>query len=296
MMGAAALVARAIVLSAITIAVGAVVFRLSVIARATGVADAVLAEWNTRSTRLGALAAAAIVLVAPARLYFQAASFVMEGDPVMPMMRNVLMTGWGRGWKAQAGIALVACVALWLARRVTAMWAVAALAVLALSATPAFMGHAAAAEHLAALSVGADWTHVIAAGAWIGTLVFLAIVVGGRDSDVDGATAARAIECFHPVALASAAILVATGVTSLWLRVEHLADLLHSAYGAILGVKLALTAGVAAVGLHHSRHGVRLARAGGPAALRRTLLGETLLAAGVIAATAALIATSPHVD
>lgn len=294
---ALALVARAVALAAIVVSTGAVVFRWGVLHRWPDGGQSPVPAWNGLAARTGAIAAACLVVSAPVRWFAQARSLVQADDPVLPMMANVLRTMWGRGWLLQAAAAVTLLVGMILARadRRTG-WALAALSVAALTLSPALMGHAVAAERLQSVSVGADWIHVAMAGAWVGALTVLAIVARApapapSDGDAPTAPVATLIELFHPVALTCSAVLVLTGVVSLLLRVEHLVDLLHSAYGAILAVKLALTLGVAAFGLHHSRRGAATARGGG--AVARTLAAEAVLAAMVVAATAVLVGTSP---
>lgn len=212
------------------------------------------------------------------------------------MMANVLRTMWGRGWLLQALAAAVLLAAFVLANRgLAAGWWLALAAVAGVTASPALMGHAVAADHYLVVSLLADWLHVAMAGAWLGALAMLTMIVRRSDQADSGAeeTTATLIELFHPVALAGATVLTATGVVSLLLRVEHLADLLHSAYGAILAVKLALTFGVAILGWRHSRGAAQMARAGGAHALRRSLAAEIALAAAVITVTAVLVATAP---
>jgi copper transport protein len=271
---------------------GAVTFRWAVIRRWPASNPAPLDVWSAFVARAGAWAGCCALLIAPVRLYEQARSLVIAGDPVLPMVGNVTHTMWGRGWMLQAAASLAMLTGLLFARgKSVAGWWLGLVSAVAVTLSPALMGHAVAAEHLVAGSVLVDWIHVAMAGAWIGSLTMLALIV--RSPGVSGAAAATLIELFHPVAFACSAVLVATGVISLFLRVDHIADLLHSAYGAVLAVKLAFTLGVCALGLRHARSGARLARAGETQSVARSLSAETILAAVVIAATAVLVATAP---
>lgn len=240
-------------------------------------------------------AAAAISIVAPARLYLQARSLVDLTDPVLPMMSNVLRTTWGRGWLVQLMASLAALAGFLIVNlRGRGGLGLALLAALVLTLSPALMGHAVAADRLVVLSLGSDWLHVTAAGAWVGTLCIVTIVsVSIGDAVPEKPSTANLIAAFHPVALAAATALVVSGVASLLLRVEHLGDLFRSTYGGILAVKLALTAAVAVLGWHHARNGVRLAIGGSRSTLTRSLMAETILAAVVIGATALLVGTAP---
>jgi putative copper export protein len=291
-----AVVARAVALAAIVVMTGALAFRWGVLRRWPAARPAPLAEWSGFAASAGAWAAACLLLVTPARLYVQAQGLTMAGDPVLPMMGNVMHTMWGRGLMLQSVASLTMLAGFLCALRLASWgWWFALVAAAGITLSPALMGHAVAAEHLLVLSVLADWIHVAMAGAWIGALAMLALIA--RSAITSGAgpgeSIATLIELFHPVALTCSVVLVVTGVVSLVLRVSSISDLLHSTYGAILAVKLTLTAGVAALGLHHARRGAHLARLGKARGVARSLAAEMTVAALVIAATAALVGTSP---
>jgi putative copper export protein len=244
---------------------------------------------------VGTWASATLLLVAPARLLFQARLLVPPGDPLAPMAVNVLGTTWGKGLTLQAASALAALVGFLLARRGRdGGWTLALAAALALSLSPAMMGHAVAPERALAWSVLADWLHVLSAGGWTGTLCLIAVAgMALRGSDGGGETLALLILRFHRVALTCAAALLATGVVSLLFRVEHLRDLFTSAYGALFFVKLAMAAVVAGFGAYHSRAGAKRARIEGAGGVARTLLAETAFAALTIVVTAVLVGSEP---
>lgn len=282
-----AAVARAIAFAGIVVVTGAVVFHWIVLRRA--------ARTSTLPPLAGVVAAACIMLVSPLRLYEQARALVDASDPVAPMMHNVLNTAWGHTLLLQDAAALLALLAFVLAmKRMSAGWWLTLVPALALCCTPAYMGHAAAVEQYVAVSIVVDCLHVMAASAWVGALFLLALVIHSvKDFRASGDTAAALIDAFHPVAQWSVVTLVVTGVMSLSFRVLHFTWLLHSEYGALFAIKLALTLLVAAVGFHHSRNGAERARASGAKAVTTTLLVECALAACVIAATSVLVATSP---
>jgi putative copper export protein len=285
-----AVAARAIAFAGIVVLAGAMAFYFGVLRRHAGAA-----AHSAQSATIGAFAALCVLLVAPVRLYEQARAFVDAPDPVTPMIANVLGTLWGRGLMVQALAACAALAGLLLARRgVRAGWWLSLIAIASLCATPAFMGHAAAAEQYLVLSIVADWVHVSAAGAWVGSLLLLTLAVRRlAAAGASGDSAASLIELFHPIALASTGVLLASGVVSLWLRMEHLTDLLRSEYGVWFGIKIVLTIVVASIGFFHSRSGARFARRDGPRAIVRTLTIEVVVAVAVIAATAVLVGTSP---
>lgn len=283
--GAGVIGARAVALGATVLAVGAVAFRLTV-ARRTG-------DGDDTARMLGLVAACALIVAAPWRLWLQARGFVDTGDAVFPMMANVLQTRWGTGWTLQLGGAGLALVGFMIGNR-RANHALGAVGALLLVTAPAFMGHAIAVANARWLAVGADAAHTLAASAWTGALVVLTAWGARRAGAPEGnASFARMIHAFHPVALASAVTVAATGALGAWLRVARLATLLHTDYGAILGAKLALVAAIVVLGTLHSRRGERDALAGAPA-LQRSLRAEVALAVLTIVVTALLVGTSPE--
>ena len=289
-----ATLARAVALASIIVMAGAVTFRWAVLLRWQAQPAGLHREWEEIVARSGAWAAGCLLLVAPARVYLQARSLVVAGDPVLPMMGNVLQTTWGSGWLFQVVATLNLFIGFSLARRAEARgWRLAVAAAACAALSPALMGHAIAAERLVALSVLTDWVHVAMAGGWVGALAMLVLLSRTPEANAPGAPVSVLIELFHPVALTCSIVLVGTGVISVLLRVPHLADLLHSPYGAVLGIILALTLGLAALGLHHARRGARLVRLGETRRVARSLAVEAMLAVVVVGATAVLVGTSP---
>lgn len=287
--GAGAVGTRAVVLGGTVLAAGAVAFRL-VVARRVGAGDATAVRWGMWSSVV-------LLAVAAPRLWLQARGFVDAGDPVLPMMANVLQTRWGLGWSLQAAGALVALSGFipspWKSRWGGALCVAGALA---LVAAPALMGHAVAVTRLRWLAVPADMLHTLAASTWTGALTVLTVCAAKLRTDREGgATTGRMITAFHPMALTSAAVIVATGALGAWLRVTHLSSLLHTGYGAIFATKLVFAALVTAIGGYHSRRGAEDARRGA-ATLHRSLRAEVLFAALVIVATALLVGSPPEPD
>jgi copper transport protein len=244
---------------------------------------------------VGAWASTTLLLVAPVRLLVQARALVAPGDPIAPMAANVLGTTWGKGLTVQAASALAALTGFLIARRGRdGGWTLALAAALALTLSPAMMGHAVAPERGLAWSLLADWLHVLSAGGWTGTLCLIAVAAMAlRGSDGGGETLALLIARFHRVALTCAATLLASGVVSLLYRVEHLRDLLSSAYGALFFVKLAMAAVVAGFGAYHSRAGAERSRREGTGGVALTLLAESAFAALTIVVTAVLVGSEP---
>lgn len=240
------------------------------------------------------LAAALVSVVIAVRLVQQAAAFADTPDAWRSAVSLVLtQTTWGIGWFLQA-LALP-CVLLAAPRAVRsggAMQVALGVALVALCASPAFSGHAVGAPRLALVAIALDTVHVLAAGAWLGTLGTVAVVALPIARDTGGVTMTRVLARFSPIALASAFALAATGVFASWLHLETLAALWTSDYGLMLVRKLVLLAGVAAVGAYNWKVVTpRLAATGDLAALRRSTLIELTLALALIAVTSVLVAT-----
>lgn len=287
--GAGAVAARAAVLAGTVLAAGAVAFRL-VVVRQVGEGEATAVRWGLWSSVV-------LLAVAAPRLWLQARGFVDAGDPILPMVANVLQTRWGLGWWLQTTGALLA-LAGFVASPWKARWRrwLCIAGTLALVAAPALMGHAVAVTRLRWLAVPADMLHTLAASTWTGALTVLTVCAAKlRTARDGGATTGRLITAFHPMALTSAVVIVATGALGVWLRVAHLSSLLHTSYGAIFATKLALAGAVAAMGAYHSRRGVQDARIGAPTLLR-SLRAEVLFAVLVLVATALLVGSPPEPD
>jgi len=246
--------------------VGVVAFRLLVLPRVGASPAVALAKAGThevlaatmipRLATLGLVAGLAVVIAAIGRLL--AEQSVMAASMSMDVTDIVRQTAWGGAWLLQVGAAIIACVGFALARRrLTIGWTVATVAALVLAVTPALSGHAAGMPHFRTLAITTDSIHVIAAGAWLGSLCALvfvglptAIRTQSRNTSTDHSTAlvADMTNAFSPVALTFAAVVVLTGLISAWLRLGSVSALWRTSYGIVLLVKLALVGCVFAAG------------------------------------------------
>jgi putative copper export protein len=146
----------------------------------------------------------------------------------------------------------------------------------------------------------AQWTrlvnpvHVLAGGAWIGTLFLLlaAALPAAMAQPVERreALVARLIHAFSPLALASAGVLGVFGVITAWRHLKHWTALWSTPYGIALMVKLVVVAAVLALGAWNLRRiKPRLGAPGGAAALRVSARAEALAALLVLVITAVLV-------
>ena len=242
------------------------------------------------------LAAAAVLLgiSAVVRLWLQSIALHGSERAWDTALLSIMLTdtAWGRAWLMQAVLFALLGMAIAWARpgRDRKGLAVAVVAVLGLATIPALSGHAAGLTGNERLIVLNDTIHVVAAGAWIGTLAIL--MIGAipilRRMAGDG-TAADAIDRFSPLALAAGAAVVLSGLVNSIAHLQSVPQLWTTGYGRVLLVKLLLIAGVAAAGFVNWRLvRPRLRTEDGMRRLRLAASAELTFAFLVIIATAVL--------
>jgi putative copper resistance protein D len=170
--------------------------------------------------------------------------------------------------------------------------------------TLAWAGHGAAGSDLeGAVHLAADILHLIAAAAWGGALVPLALLlhVARRDpGEASAAIARTAVLRFSPLGISSVGTLVASGAANTWVLAGSVPALLDTDYGRLLLVKVALFLVMLAFGaINRLWLAPHLVHAASPSAaahalrqIERNSLIETGLAA-VIIAIVALLGTLP---
>ncbi len=94
------------------------------------------------------------------------------------------------------------------------------------------------------VQLAADALHLIAASAWIGGLVPLALLLSfaGKQSDPWMAIATTVTQRFSILGIVSVATLIASGTANAWFLVGSVKALTTTEYGRVLMVKLALFA------------------------------------------------------
>lgn len=100
------------------------------------------------------------------------------------------------------------------------------------------------------------WLHLMAAVTWIGGMIFAAMILQpvmrrSFTPEVRMPLYRDIGSRFKAVQLACLGILLATGLQKLW-TLRETPEVFHSAYGMILGVKLALVAAVSILSALHS--------------------------------------------
>lgn len=157
----------------------------------------------------------------------------------------------------------------------------------------AWSAHAAATEGSnGAILLGAESLHLLAAGAWLGSLAPLFILAGALPAD-RGFHAARR---FSPLGILCVVILAGTALAQGWILIGGLAGLIGTDYGWVALAKLTLfLAMLALAAANRLRHTPALGGPGGEAArrrLRRSIGAEAIIGLAVVFA-AALLADLP---
>jgi putative copper resistance protein D len=137
------------------------------------------------------------------------------------------------------------------AKGVTSLWLKTAAVLLAavLVGTLAFAGHAIGGQGIEGIvHPSADILHLIAAAAWVGALMPLAVLLTMTGPDTAGLAVARtATRRFSTLGIVSVATLLLTGIVNSWYLVGSVSALTGTGYGQLLLVKLALFAGMVGI-------------------------------------------------
>jgi copper transport protein len=155
-------------------------------------------------------------------------------------------------------------------------------------------GHTAVSEPQV-VTLAANLAHTAAAGVWLGGLVLLPLALRDRRAADDLDAGARLVGRFSTVATLALGAVAAGGLALAWVEVRDLAAL-ATPYGLVLSVKVAVVAGVAALGAYNNRRlvpAVRTGATGGWDRLSRTVRLEAAGLVGVVAITAVLVTIVP---
>jgi copper resistance protein D len=244
------------------------------------------------------LTAAALLAVQTASMGERPLSALWSDDLVATVL---LDTDFGHVWLARLTLLVLLAAALcppyfgvpapaW--RR-----AIALVLATAFVAALAFAGHAAAGDGTEGfVHEAADVLHLIAAAAWVGALLPLAIVLGtAKETGPSALAVARAATLqFSTLGIASVATIVATGIVNTFKLTGSWAALFGTGYGRLLLVKVALFLAMLAIAaVNRIRLTPRLVAGGaaaGPALrqLRTNALTEAVIGALILFIVAAL--------
>ena len=274
----------------LTVAIGAVTMRVLVLSRC-GLSVSERAPATRDAARAGLWGAVLILAAAPLRALNQVRTLVESDESWMPVLQGVLGTSVGKALQLQAIWAAAAIVAFLVARQGRDRgWKAATIALVILALTPGLAGHAATAAS-PVFALAAATTHVLGAGLWIGGLFHLWRLTG-PSSD---ATLRRALAAFHPVAMVGTALLVVSGLYHTWTTLGAPSNLVLTAWGRLLSLKLVLVLAVLALGYEHWRSSERAVEEGDRSGLRQSIGREALIALAVIVVTAVLTSTGKPV-
>jgi copper transport protein len=301
-------------LLAVLASVGLLAFR-AVVARPLQVGGG--NERALQSLTFAAAVALGLALVAaPVYLVLATAEFSLRPwtdlGAIVPLVRD---SGFGRAfsdlWGVLALLAVASAVALALDRPGRARRSGEALLAIvgaggcaaAALAFPGLAGHPATTSPVG-LMLAVDWAHLLAAAIWIGGLLGLVVLAAATEAGSRVAALAVVVPRFSRAAMASVALLLATGITASIVHLPTLASLWQTSYGQALIAKSTLLACALVLGaVNNLRSRPRLVAAaqrrdqalgqGAAGLLRRLVLGESALLAAAVAAAAILTSLAP---
>lgn len=241
---------------AATISVSGVVFFLAWVGepafRVAAADEAIAATVRRRLAGIAWFSLALVVLTGVVWLILLAKQ--MSERPLAAMwsegvLRMVLLdTDFGNVWLARSVLIVLLAMA-WhpfpFAATPRSPWraGVALVCATTLAGALAFAGHAASGEGVdGVVQEAADFLHLVAAAAWVGALLPLAVLLGGAQGRGAPAVAiARAATLrFSTLGIVSVAMVLATGIVNSWERVGSVAALFGTDYGRLLSLKVAL--------------------------------------------------------
>lgn len=211
-------------------------------------------------------------------------------------------TDFGNDWLARLVFAFVLAGALVPllspGAKSASLQAAAVVSAACLVGSLAFAGHAIGGQGLeGVVHPAADVLHLIAAAAWVGALVPLALLLSLTGQDAAALAAARTATLrFSTLGIASVAAILITGIVNTWYLVGSLSAFTESEYGRLLLIKIALFAAMVAIAaVNRLLLTSRLVRTSDPAAaqgaerqLCRNAAIEASLGAVIIAIVAVL--------
>jgi len=158
----------------------------------------------------------------------------------------------------------------------------------------ALSGHAAGSRSLPRYQESLQWVHLMAAGAWVGGIVLLVLLV--REYRSEPATVVMEARRFSTIAFFAVGFVVASGTLRAFNELAPSGGLLHmfgTSYGTTLAIKVALALVLIGLGaVNRYRNMARLDV--DPSPLRRVATTESVVALGVVLLTATLTGLSPY--
>jgi copper resistance protein D len=242
-------VIRAIHFAATAVTAGTLIFRAAVAEPAlrSTLGPSTAVRWQILKVAWIGLAIAAGSGV----IWFQLQAASMSGLPFGEAMASEVLstvlneTQFGLVSKIRFVLAIILAACLAYDRLAQARWPALGSA-LGLVAAIAWTGHAGAtAGEMGKLHLTADVLHLLAAAAWTGGLVCLALLLAAarRNRALAWASlAGDATQRFSTLGIVSVATLLATGIVNAWILVGSFHALLTAEYGRLLMLKIAVFA------------------------------------------------------
>jgi putative copper resistance protein D len=253
---------RALHFAATIIAAGAVIFEVMVAAPAFAAAAGMLHPDITRlrsrwswlvwaSLAMAAVSGAIWLVLLASDIY---AAPIAEGWRDGGLWTVARETRFGQVSLARLGAAALLAPLLPILRRSAdrGLWSAGAVALaIAVLIGPAWTGHAGATPGTAGeFPLAADALHLLAAGAWLGGLPPLAMLLNAawRGKEPRWATVtAIAVQRFSLLGVISVSALLASGITNSWYEVGTLNNLFATSYGQLVLIKIGLFAAMIAL-------------------------------------------------
>jgi putative copper resistance protein D len=240
-------------------------------------------------------------------LLFTAASMAGSiSEALSPETMGAVLAGTGFGLVWSIHLALIAALSFFARRDIPAGRFTISLAMLsgACLASLAGVGHTQAQEGANLfVQVTGDGVHLLAAGAWLGGLVPLLVLLmsrpqPGRSAEID---MSHVLMRFSGMGYAAVALLIGTGIVNSWYLVPSILRLPDTLYGQLLIVKLGLFAGMLTLAAMNRFWLVSRLRAGEGSAqtkasllrLRQNVIGEQLLGVLIIALVSVIGTLAP---
>jgi copper transport protein len=211
------------------------------------------------------------------------------GAPITDLLRSATGHKLAIQAAAVAAVVVAAVVASVRPRRdaVAGAAAAASVAMLARAAT----GHARGSS-APWLQIGVQWVHLLAVGAWVGGFVWLLAALRPAVGDERWRIAGR----FSRMAAWALLVVAGSGTVRAFDEVGAWSRVLHTSFGQVLAVKVALVAIVVALGARNRFVHLRAGAGAGASPierLRRTVGAEVALGLAVLLATAVLAGLPP---
>jgi copper resistance protein D len=165
---------------------------------------------------------------------------------------------------------------------------------------PAWTGHAGATPGaVGQFALASDAMHLLAAGAWVGGLLPLAMLLDSSRREKSAGWAAltpEAVRRFSLLGMASVGLLLASGIINSWYEVGSIGNLFATTYGLLVLVKLGLFAAmVAFAAVNRLYFTPRLAAAGAARQLERNSLAEAALGFAAVTVVGFLGSMAPAI-